>query len=392
MDNSVPQSALAWFRNPDDPTGDPAGSWAFDTFVDAYINSPGRAYPTPHATKGDASLVTEPFIELWQYGATQIPHAGVASGDAGIARDEDELWDAFLASVALSPKEWAGWLTYQWRPDIIKAYHIRAHEWEDDFRRALARVLPALGHFGSTSAKTQLTILEQAIETAVRQLPDGLPPQYLQFAKRPETKVAPIRLALANCYDWFVRGQGYRARAVGRATLFHSLRTASVLRESDDIEGPTPIESDLPWSVVLRDAIANDVLPRSDAARFCDVLRGLQRFLRKPNDEYIDAIGRAREKGRPWERNSAQADAVTAALRAVDVPPLLRKSTVRGRLLDALARDVAGNEALSPIRSAAYEVVHVALSSDKALLAEHWLRSRIARRSVWKVLRAPGLP
>jgi len=119
-DNTGPQTAWAYFENPNDQFLEIGSEGYFIDFITTYINAPTIRTPIPRDTESDDDIF-EPFIKLWQ-------NSGKIEKQASAPNESFQpvgLLDDFLYSVQEDPQKWAKWITFQWTPEITPAFKTR---------------------------------------------------------------------------------------------------------------------------------------------------------------------------------------------------------------------------------------------------------------------------
>lgn len=381
LDNTLGQSGYRWFEEPDDPLLDDNAERAFRDFVDAYVYVPRRHVPLPRDIRTELN-VHEPFIALWQDGATPVSFAAAEEGN--VARGT--LWSQFQESVKEQTASWSRWTRFQWTPDIVPAFKARVPDWEVQFSQALEEIRPAASGLScSTSDPIRRFVIQLETDLAAVPVDRG----YADFARKKGLSFAVV--ASAYAWNWFLRGSSYRGRTHGMSVRFHDLRDGAVVSPDDGTSGRETLAKPIPWGRILAQCTREKLIER-DSGLFCDALR-MVRDTVQTDSEYEELVGRAKDAKSYEAKQDTLKRAIARALVRADVPPPFSETTWRSRVIGALAKSAA--EATTSGSGASfsgllYEIVDLGLNSKLARRAEYSLRARLQKAGLWKVFRIPG--
>jgi hypothetical protein len=381
MDNTLPQSAYAWFRYPEQPWIDPAGHAAFDIFVDAYVNTPQRVVPLPRTLDTPTDpRIEEPLIQLWQRGAEQVPGAAKPL-------PLDQLWTEFELSVRHAMPAWSAWARFQWSKLIVPAYKARTEgKWPERWELVLPYVQAALPRFASDTTHRTFLAFHDQLERDLSLLPD-IDSEYRAFASG--HNIANATAAIAFSFDWFQRGDSYRKQTPNSAKCFHDLRRRVALTGVDSTE-PVTGELELPWGRILEACIARGLFPR-DPGLLCAHLETVAATV-KSDEKYRHLLQVWAAASPGAERAAAMLAAAAHVLREAELPLQFREEMKRKKLLDSLQQmvDKSPPFSLVPV-PLVYSVCRLVLDTSTAKWAEYDARQAQWPETVWKVFVVPGL-
>lgn len=274
LDNTLPQSAYAYFLNPENPLNESKqiSRDCFLYFIEAYINSPKRMAPIPAESQGSYNI-DEPFVSHWQSRASIIKNS---QNKTGTSIDESELYNAFLVSISKRPKQWASWIKFQWTNDIVGAFQSRVEDWREQLNSSSeyikkARLEKELGITKITPIlEKELSILEsnQSIDRSYDVLSDDI-------------QIDIPGLAMSYAINWFMRGSAYRDKNINHTTGFHILRTPATKSVNDKY---SVIESVSEWRFgIMVEALINSGAIDRNAEKFVDILYQMRMVVQ--NDE-----------------------------------------------------------------------------------------------------------
>lgn len=377
LDNTLGQSAYGWFKNPIDPLLDRQAPAAFRDFVDAYVHVRSRHVPLPHGTTTD-NRVHEPFITLWQEGATHITHA--APLEAQIERSA--LWERFQHSVRVDPVSWSKWIRFQWTPAIVPAFMTRVPDWKEQLRAALEEVGPAAEKVDGSIQRLVKYLQSDFDEGSL-----NLDHEYRAFASEARTTIEVV--ACAYGWNWFCRGASYRGRTHGMSVRFHDLRECAVVSPNDVISKPCDLPVSLSWGHILASCIEKELIKR-DSQYFCEALKKIRDTV-QGDPEYKNHLVESESAVTVEGRDNHLKSAAARALIRTGTPPLFREATFRGQLRDGVIEFASHTSGLgAPLGKIVYQTVDLFIG-NKARASEYWVRERFAQSSLWKVFTIPGM-
>jgi hypothetical protein len=364
-----------YFRSPKDGlVADLEGRWAFQRFVDAFINSPSICRLLP----GVVAFPGSSFMKLLDDEAQPVRDAGRFEQRADMSAPED-AWESFLLSLTTATTGWLAFLKVHLRGDVPEHFQHRVPRWEE------------------TLAPTALTVLEKSSRLSIRQ--DGRLTRFLEAvgdvqdvdvaftdeARRLGASVPQYGVAIA--FNIYQRRAAYirNCARAGVAGSIYPLRAGALSSHASEVEGPLEGADEIRWGRIMASLLSEGIIPR-DESRFCDLLREVRMSV-KASDGFESNIMRARAAaGR--ERDALLCDAVLSVFLDSRVVPPFRSTVLRERLMASLQRLAQSDKIFGVV---AYEIISLATRSR--LLNEIEIRFRIAwsHRHLWKVYRIPGL-
>jgi hypothetical protein len=130
LDNTLPQAAFDHFLHAGRDSRDPAAKESFETFVDAYINTPKprAVLPAKNAGGGDGD-----FVDLWLDAAVANQAVSWHAGSRPIEVGEPELLRAFAFDLGDNLRARHVFLLLQLSPGIARQYKSRVGDWRTRF-------------------------------------------------------------------------------------------------------------------------------------------------------------------------------------------------------------------------------------------------------------------
>ena len=373
MDNTLPLSAYGYISSKS--ALDPASRDCFHRFVDAYINTDHRCALVP--AFGD--MHTNALMRLWRDGAKLQSYYQPEDPSED---DRAELWRRFEMSVSSSPREWSGWLRYEWDPNVALVSKTHYKDWRERLMRVGDLVRASTSRL-SLHNSSRLAEFSEALSEELRM--SHIDPEYLDESRKRSIDLGP--LGLAYCFDTFERGRAFALLAQDMMLAFHPLRDAAVIHSEADareVEGPMQIR----WGNIV-DACMKEKVFSSDPELLSDILRGFHTSV-KSSGAYEEITLKLGSETDSTRRDALARDAVLLCFSEQRIVPPLRGSTGRSLVesLSSLGRLIPGQYWLQRLLvEAVSQVTKLGILSQARF--EYRLRSR--RDRFWKLYRIPGL-
>lgn len=395
LDNTLPQAAFAYFKNPKDQLLDPIAQHCFEDFVNAYINTPQIWVPLPRKDRG----IGDRFIELWQEDAIPIYNAANIQATTETYKISDEIiCEQFSKSVTISPSNWAGFVRFQWSPTIVPQFISRVTNWKEQIRESWAEIAPKISSF-SLHPDQRLANFREELRKSIYQL-GNIDREYANLIQI--DGVRPEDYALAYAYNWFKRGTSYIIRSQGLLFRFHNLRDAAVVIPGNQVGDPEEYSQELHWGKILDGFLAVNELPR-DEELMIDLLRGLRETTQKDTRfDYQSRIARL-DKMRKLDEltgsnfsNNLIKEIVLDVLLSNNIVPVFRSTAGQADIAKLIRKGVDSIFSNVPkigsvIGNVLCEVIITSINYRLMRSTAIKVRKKLNRDSIWKVYKIPGL-
>ncbi|MCK6691670.1 MAG: hypothetical protein L6Q97_06155 [Thermoanaerobaculia bacterium] len=326
IDNTLPQTAYAYFKNPEDPFLEPNSRDVFMDFVNNFINTPHPVVPVPGNTS-HVYEVEEPFIDLWQSQAEIYRGAALSTAESA-----EDLLLRFVRTLKDKPSRlhWSVWIRFQWTKEIVAAYTSRVTNWGQDFKDALLTIQrfqqdnpDLLGPSG------YIELLKKQIGKDFKKLNPHPDRRYKQFAFEHDVKIEEV--AAAYAFSWYKRGASYVDRIGDSMILFHELRDSAGKRASDVVSAPQNGQYELKkWGEILNDFLDNKLIER-DKERIKDALC-LMRDTVQHDGEYRYNVEKMTNETNVLKKDFFQDQAILRVLQRAGMPYDYLSGYARNRL------------------------------------------------------------
>ncbi len=325
IDNTIPQTAFAYFWNPQNPILEDNAKQHFIDFTNLYINTQKRVIPIPAKTRHHFA-VDEPFIQLWQDDAVFIEEA--AKPDNRTVITSSELVEKFVDALYRneSKAQWAKWIRFQWSPEIVRAYKSRVEYWVVDFDEALEDIkqykenLESVIEFDSAYGGLGQKI-DESFDSFVPDL------EYRLYADSKNERLLIRDVAIAYAFSWFKRGASYRdkAYAIESSFFFHDLRNQAALSSGDKCSFVANQE-DFLWGDILNDLLQMGIVSKHT---FLDAIVKIRETVQNDGDCKF-CVEKFIESGKTDEKYLKQT--IRLALQGSGMPEEYKSSSVKDYL------------------------------------------------------------
>jgi hypothetical protein len=266
LDNTLPQAAFDYVVHLDRSSRDPAAQESFETFIDAYLNTPKPrvVLPGSEAGGGDGD-----FIDLWHQAAKGV---SLNQGTKPIPLSDAAVFRAFSIDVGNNLRGWLGFLLFQLSPRIAKQYKSRVPDWRERVSAAWAQVKD----LEKAGKRRDISRFREEFDEYDARQGQGIDDDYLSWVEAPEWGDSPlVDFAIAYGYDWYRRGHSYSRFGSDIRVLLHARRRDMTADASDAVAGPGPSIAEVSWHGAIIEFLRKGGISK-DPAAVSDVLRGMR--------------------------------------------------------------------------------------------------------------------